>query len=650
MRHAIVAASVLVLLGLVGLNLTTHAAPAASQPATTTASKPAATFHGQDILKRVPAGCMGFVVINNLQDASDKATDTSKKLAGPLGGMGALGKGLLGEAKDGIGLGKGFRDDDALAIVMLDPQLYGYDLVSDMAGPGPAAPPDGQANKQKPPIVFIVPGTDAEKVFTEAAAATKGEFTELTKDEQVSWARKSGNYLVVGENKAAVEAAATMDKSVLDQLTAGEKEMLKHDDAMVWGNFKVLGPILDAAFNRLTAKAAESDQISTSNRWSFYGDPMPTMMMALMNSRDNLAQLSSLAYGVRMEDEALKLDARCCYQAESSFGKILLAFKPGAVKLLDGLPKLPAIFALGLLTEPKQSEADFTKQLNRALAALAQTGVTPAQRDKIKELALKFHTQLQAADLFVGTTQDKGGSLGGSIVLHCTSSADTRTAIRDAVELLRGIAKDQLKDKAESEKAGYPELKITPESETVDGRKVDAIELVAPKTSDSEFREMKAVLGEDRIRLLVDAVDDKTLVLTLGGGGVSFSATAAKAAKSGGGLTGDENVAKAIADFPKDAAALGVFDTQYLMRFISEVAVATGGRKLPPIPGKVPPIAFAVHVEGPEIAVRVVVPHQSIHTIVTAMFGRMMMPAAAANDDGGEDETDTQPADEEDGF
>lgn len=126
---------------------------------------PAADKPAKAILEMIPAGTMGFVVVNDVQ-GSTSAVD---KFMERIGQAKALNtetyKGCLEFLRVQAKLGEGFNSQGGFAAVMLDPQQFNVTIEKLTKG-------DESGQPVKLPAVLMVPGSSIESVFTQYERST----------------------------------------------------------------------------------------------------------------------------------------------------------------------------------------------------------------------------------------------------------------------------------------------------------------------------------------------------------------------------------------------------------------------------------------------------------------------------------------------
>lgn len=578
-----------------------------------------------DVLGRIPAGCMGFVAARNVQAFTGRIDAFIKQIS-PMG-QPLLPISVLDLIRAQSRLGESFDPRGGFALVMLDPQQYGVDLV--------AAITEGKGVEMSAlPLVFVIPGKDPAKMLAAFGPIQDGADIKLPGlGDPPGWARQAGDYVLLSPNRKAVGALATMGKPVLTQLSAADKAMLTRNDAAVWLNFRVIGPVLDAAIVRMQKQTAELKQRLEKGEVPPFMRPQQAVMLgmgdAMASWRTMLKQLEDVTMGLRIPESGIVLEGAASFLPDSPIGKALAAYKHVAKPLLNRLPNMPYILAMGADAGPAMPEQETAKQVDQILSMVPFKDLSPEAKAKFRALLLTSQDELGGMQMFVGQNTAGAGKLGVAAVMECKSADKARQILADAVAVV-----------AEMFQAGQdPNLKQLSVKyhkgmESLGDRKLDAIIIEHPelaKAPQSARNAMKVVLGEDKLRLYVTALDDKTLVMTMGGG-KEFLAAALKAAGGTGKLAADPNVAKAVAMLPKDRVGVGVFSPQNLMKLIMDSLkdiAAAEGQQPPPIQLKVDspdPFAMAFTMQGCDVGATGYLPATTIRDLIQVVMG-MMMPA-----------------------
>ena len=132
---------------------------------------------------------------------------------------------------------------------------------------------------------------------------------------------------------------------------------------------------------------------------------------------------------------------------------------------------------------------------------------------------------------------------------------------------------------------------------------------------------LEIAFGESAIRLLIAEANNQTLVVTFGGG-TAYMDKSLQAARSGGTISSDEGVAKAMKLMPKKQVAAGVFSIKNMVQagLKSVQNFAPPGAIPAPIAnfqfqGKLP-VAFVMGVEGSGIEMVTFIPTSVVSDVV----------------------------------
>ena len=613
--------SALVILALAAAPVAIGQAPTLEpKPPTTPAPAPSATPSGPaaDALKYVPAGCMGFLLVGNVQNFTGQVDAFIKQVSPPNQPL--LPGSVLDLLKVEVRMGETFNPNGGFAVVLLDVQQYGYDAVGKITGKLSAAAP-GQ--EQEIPLVLVIPGKDAAKMFASANPTTEGGYVKIP-GEKVFWGKEVPGFVLAGPNKAAVDAVAATTKSVKDALSAGDKDMVEKDGLMLWVNLKVVYPLVDALLTKL-----EKDAVAAPATPPMMMGPEAMMRQSFGQAfgkgaagwREMLKQINTFAGGVRFAATGVFFDCRVSYVPDSVMGKALAAYKHVPAPLLNRLPNMPYALALGAIPQPELPADYRATQVDQAIAQEPFSKLSTEGKAKARAAMLGLNEQMTGMQLYVGGLTDSTGQLGAAIVVTCKSSEQFKKHVAALVELVPEFLTAE-KDPNLSKLM----VKYLAGLETVDGKKVDVISIDHPELQtmkEGDRAKLKALLGEDKLRVLVGSLDDKTLVMTIGGG-TKFFTQALETAGGTGKLEQDPNIAKALAQLPKDRLMAAVLSVPNILGIVTKAATAMG-EPVPPLKmAPAVPFAGSLAVEKGDVLLTGYVPAESIREIITSFMGMMM--------------------------
>ncbi len=556
-------------------------------------------------LKQIPAGCMGFVVVNNVNGMCGKVDEFLKSI-GP-GGQPFLPMSVLDLIKAQLQVGEGFNSNGPLVVAMLDPQQYGVDLLQMMGLPGAKPAPAGEKPPEVPAVVLI-PGKDPAKMLAAREGTKEGEYLKIG---SVYW-RQVGSFVAGSPSKKALAAVAAVKKPVLTQLSPADNALIARNDVAVWVNFKIVGPIAQAALKQLEKTIAESGPAA---------GPMAGMGPVLSVYASLFKELEDVAFGLRFAKTGILIESRVSFLAESTMGKALAATKALPGPLLDRLPTTPYILAAGFRGTSISKELDL-QVLDKFMAAGMLKGVSAETKAKVRKMAAEFEGEVTGVQISLGAVTGGEGQIGLVYVIECKSADKVMGMLPDYVGVMSEIYKA-----TEGEIVSKLELKYHKGLEAVGDTKLDVISIDHPVLTalpEDDRAKLKAVLGDDKIRFLVGKVDAKTVVMTLGGG-KKFVATALEAAKARSGkIPADPGAAKALAMLPKKRMGVGLLNLGNIMTVVRKVAAAVDTPP-PPINLIAPtPLAGSVSIEKSDVLMVGYIPTDAIQGIVGAVMGAMM--------------------------
>ena len=178
----------------------------------------------------------------------------------------------------------------------------------------------------------------------------------------------------------------------------------------------------------------------------------------------------------------------------------------------------------------------------------------------------------RAASRIVSGAVASGGSgaMGVAIVFACDDAEKLRSLMAENMKLQQTIMAAAFPD---AEGKAVWSFTHTKDAATIEGVAVDRIDipLVGMDEGQPEVRQqIEALFGSGELSLLIAAANDKTLVMTLGGG-EAMMGQALKVAAGGGTIGSSKAVAAALADVPTDAMFVGVFSLKNFGAFVQTV-------------------------------------------------------------------------------
>jgi hypothetical protein len=587
-------------------------APAAS-PAPAPAAAPAMPA-AEDILTRIPADCLGFVAVRNVGDFGAKVDkfltdiDMAKMLPGSV----------LPLIKGGLKLDAGFNDNGGAALVFLDPAQFGM-TVEDFSG-------------ATPPIVFILPGNNPKAVLANWEPAEEAGYVTVTLPSgDQAFAKPLGGYTVLGQTKQMVDAVVASTKPVASKMSPDHRDVFAKADLAGYADMKTLAPLLGKFIDEFQEKmtqemSGEFTPPPAKAMMSIYGSMLPFY-------KDMFGQMEGVTIGLRLGKAGVSIDEVATYKPDSDLGKMMLAAKAPTGPLLDKLPSLPYVLAIGGSGESDAAAKKFgMDMIGKLLANEIFAKVPEATKTKLRDTCSAWCDQVQGMQFYGGGATPGKGVFGVSVVLRVKDAAVVTGLVNDGVQAGMDMLKALLEDQEDAKGLAITYNKA---AVTAAGTPVDVIEITHPNLatmSDSDKQEMAKVLGDDKIRVFVAQADPKTVVVSFGGG-EAFLAEALKAAREGGAIAKDPDVAAAMKELPANPMAVVLFSPANLVQVIKAgVAIMNGPEALQQQPWPMidfqskAPIAIGVAARGAGIHESIFLPTPAIAETVKLIMGLMFQP------------------------
>ena len=523
--------------------------------------KPAA----EPIIGHIPAGTMGYIVINNADGALKKV----EKFLGDIG-MGAVLGGqetpgaLLQMIQAGAKLGEGFNPNGGVAVLMLDPQQYGIDFVKMMKE-------ETKPDPSQLPIVMAVAGSSVKEVFGLYDVTTAGKYAKVAFPGAQMVAAPCGGYVLLSPMAKALDAVLAARKKAPAELSKDEAALMKRSDLCVYMNMKIVGPmyikIMKVAQEKMAAQQAAGGMPATP--FDMMGAGGMLEMFTKIYS-DLFNQMNSLTMGVQMADTGVVIEQMVTFAPDSKYAKMLAAYGAGGKPPLGRLSNLPYVLAFGMTLKEGEGKAAFAKlsqDMMDAIFSIEQFAAISAEtKAKIKKLNAEEIDQVTGMQMVAGGAPGGSGVFGLGMVIECKDSAKYKALMAEETKLGLEVVKELIKEQE------LQQLQVTYDKgvDTLGSISIDAITISHPKLAEMPEEEramLTKVLGEDKIRVFVAAIDKTTVVSTIGGG-KPFLADAIKRAKEGGSILAEPGTIKALKYMPRNCSGVGLLNAGNLFEVI----------------------------------------------------------------------------------
>ena len=570
------------------------AATAWAQPA----SQPAVP--AQPILEMIPAGTMGYAVVPSVK-GSFAAVDQYLKDIG-VADMGFLPPDLLEAMVSDTRLAAGFNPQGGFAAVMLDPQPFGVDLLKMMdEGPGM----DG--NELNVPFVLFVPGSGVKEVFGNYTMEPKGAYTLVNLRMGPMYAAASNGYVILSPMAKFLDAVVKSEKKAAGEISKEQADLIAKSQLSVHANMKIAGPLLQGLLTKAMAQAQEGPA------------EFKTIANLLPMASNIISQLQALMYTVQFGKTGLMINEYVQFQPESPMGKALASVKGGA-SLLGKLPNLSYVLAAGGVSGGAKVDA----QMNILDALLKSLPNVPdATKERIRKNVLALDEQVTASQFVLGGAPKDSGVFGFACVMTCKDAQKTKDILSDSAQTVADLIKAVV---ADPDIQNFAVL-YAKDAEKVDALSVDTIEITHPeltKMSPEDKAKLKTLLGEEKVRVMIAAPNNNTVVMTFGGS-TTFLAEAIKTAKAGGTIESDPAVVEVMNLLPKQPSFVLLFNVSHVWDLLTEAMKATDNEgTLPPIQiTTTTPLALAAATSGSSVHAVIYIPTKLVKELVEIGVGML---------------------------
>ena len=591
------------------------------------------------ILECIPAGSLYYMT-----NSISKTIDSTEMFlidigVGKMLGIGVSRPGdgrqrdsvLMTKLKEALHLGEGFDPNGAAAFVMVNPETAGVDLLKGVkpnevkATSSNVSVDYAGTDKLQKLIAFVAPGM-LETFFIGDKPSREGRLTILTRDGKKMYASQKGSYVVFSPTKTAVEAILDAKKTAAAELSADEIAMIKGSELGIHYSIGPYRPLLEKMLDGLTKEIEKNLDKPTAAGFGVY----VTMMRALSE------QIDAMTLGVKLGQNGVNIDSISTAKPGSAASKIFQAESTvaGGAKVLDSLPSLPYVAAMGM-------EGWFDNpDLYGAMMDLSKALIGPDSIYKVDEKTRTRMLELQneaagmitGAQIVIGAAPKGKGMVNLSYVIKCKDSAKYRSVFPESIE----ISNKMLANMDMPPEAPKISMTYTKDAEKVGGLSVDAMNIVLSDLPGVGKEELPAVLkmflGEENIRMLIATPDAKTLVMTLGGSKEALI-EALKVAGGSGPIPAEPGTVLAMKRLPENPSIVALLSVSNLMDVIRAGAKAAGAppesvEMIPVIKCKTP-IAFGARAKGPTLHTGLFVAKPLIKDAVGAVMAAIARAQAA---------------------
>ncbi len=589
----------------------------------------------EPVITHIPAGAMGFVVVNNIQESINRVEKLLTEIGlGSMVGLGPESPGLVGMLKMQAQLGEGFNPNGGFAVVLLDPQQFGIDLLQMM---NPRPPVTTQPTEQPPspkdlPILLFVPGRNLSTLLPGKVVEEAGQFKKIYLNVGEMYAYQRKGYVVLSPSVKALKAMLEA-KPALSELTTSQREAIAKSGVAVHVNMKIAGPIY---INLL--KQVQTQMTMMSAAMPAPARPLFALSQAYIPMyREMISQMDSITLTAIIAETGLVFSETLIWSPESDWGQMIASYKPITGGIMDKLPNLP--YVLAIASTGASGQAKLQKFTEDMVAKLMPN--LPAPTDaKLKSIIQTYYDQVLGFQFVAGGSPEGCGVFGIGWVVKCKDSEVVKTLLADKISIADDLIKALLGEEA-SQELGQLKFAYVKDAEKLGGLSVDAIDITHPKLQipdeimdpnelarkRNQLMPLWTALGEERVRLRITAPDKNTVVVTLGGAD-KFMSEAIKATKTPGTILKGAGSLEAMKYIPAKPTGVMLFNVGNLFEVIAKgtMMMKPGGAPLPFAITTRVPIAAGVAMVQNEMRIGVYVPTALIKEAAGIVMGLMFRP------------------------
>lgn len=588
----------------------------------------------EPVIGHIPAGAMGFVVVNNIESMTGKVD----KFIGDLGFGGMLAQpdpsdpektiqmSVLDMMRGAAALGDGFNPKGGLAAVLLDFKAFDIDIM-EMIGGAMGGNADNSEAKPKPklPVVIFLPGKDVKSLLGAYNPEQAGKYMKvMLPGAGEMLAGQAGSYVILSPNAKALDAVASATKKVPSELPAEQLKAISQSDIAYVMNGKIAGPVL-----------AEIMQVGEAQMAANAGEMAPLVGTYFRIYRELLTQMGAVTVAGRFVEGGLVFDELIAFQPDTPYAKAMESAKLTGKTSLNALPDLPYVLAIGAsASTSKQNVQMGLDMINSLMLSQPLANMPNDLKTSITKLYEDVTDQVTGMQMVGGGAPEGAGLFGVAFVIKCKDSDKMKSLLAEKARIAQALIKHFGADEPDLQKLS---IKYVKGATTVGAISADAVVIEHPEMDNMEERErgeMKKVLGEDKINFRIAATDKNTVVITIGGSN-AFLAETVKVAASGTGKIGtDSDSAKALKHMPAERQAIILFSPSNLYDVVvSGMKIMAPETELPPfkITSKTP-IAIGAGTTGKSAHLVFFVPTDLIKDVagIFMMFKGMGAGAGAA--------------------
>ena len=309
----------------------------------------------ESVIKQIPSGSMGYVVMNSIKGSTESADKFLLDIGVSQFIKAAAPEGLLGLIQKEFSLGEGFDASGGFAAVMLEPSQFNIDLADVVQRKTKGE----KVEDVKLPVVVFVPGKDMSKTFPNLTTQKQGDFTIVELPFGPVFAIEHNGYILFSPNDKALTAVKEAKTKADSELTKERREMIARNNIALQLNVKVCYPTFSKLMDVMEKQAASGP--------AEMKEFMDLNAMAMKMNKEMLAQVDSFTAGGRIAKTGVLFETLTDYVPTSEMGQALAGMKISTKPLLGRVPNLTYAFAFGAAGTAGQTTQQPAEVLRRVI-------------------------------------------------------------------------------------------------------------------------------------------------------------------------------------------------------------------------------------------------------------------------------------------
>ena len=518
---------------------------------------------GDDILQRVPASALACVCVTDISQILSQSDALLSGLRSSFIARALLPETARGFLTDALGryqLRADWQSPRGAALILLEPEQVGFDLermirwrLARLTGEMPVVAP-GKAL----PIVAVLPGKKITDIWPDAKVRSVDGWQRFQAHGLIlSAIRLDEHYLAVSPTPAALAAVRGPRRTLGQTMLPRHRELLSSSALALHVNMRNVAPVADRALgtvDQLLSQAMGTDP-------AYYVMRAVMVQKALPFLRGRLTTQEAWTFGLRLTRDGALAEQLTTWKPDSRVGRKLADYRVPDKPLLDRLGPLKYMLAMGNHDLPSHTEALaslfglYFEMGRTALLMASDRGVVRGETlTRLRSNASAFYQRIEQSQAVVAQHPEIPGAYVAGASLRVD---DAQGFSRDLASLVAAF--DTLTGQVLAETRGNEHGRtFVYESSAgqVLGQDFDQIRPVHPEPMEDEHRQaLQAILGEPRIRMLLATPDQRTVVLTVGGGPGAMRAML-EPAGPGASIGDDPHTREALDQLPHNLAAV----------------------------------------------------------------------------------------------